>query len=187
MGEEELKVQRSEKKPKALAKAYCHKHVMVANEIVAPPVIAVMASLMCGGKLFWATGGARCCHLDEFDVRRGLDIAMGRAASDIAMQLTEAGLSPWEADSEPGQLPKGMMGKKWLEGRLATIEEERSTKAAALIQGFKADEITGVQCCRMMRELNDWADRQEETTQEDARRAEAEFTAAEAEFRAGRD
>ncbi len=89
--------QRSEKGSKALAKAYCHKHVRVYNRVVVDPIVAVKAKVDCCGTTFYAAGGARCCSLDEFDKGRGLSIATGRAATAIAMQLTEAGLSPWEA------------------------------------------------------------------------------------------
>jgi len=86
---------RPRKKTKALAKKFCHQNVKVYTSVVANPVVAVKAKVDCCGTTFYGVGGARCCRLDEFDEQRGLTIAAGRAATAIAMQLMEAGLTPW--------------------------------------------------------------------------------------------
>lgn len=86
----------SRTKKKALAKRFCHQHVHAYSTVVAPPVVAVKAKVDCCGTTYYASGGARCCRLDEFDEQRGRDIAIGRAAAAIAGQLLEAGVAPWK-------------------------------------------------------------------------------------------
>lgn len=90
---------KSRKKTKALAKAWCHKHIIVDHVIYPGNITAVSAHVHLDGGTgpkVYGEGGSKCNPIDVYDRERGFVIALGRAATNIAVLLVEEGIAPWK-------------------------------------------------------------------------------------------